>query len=270
MEQESDSYASSTCSSSFSQISVLENPNRRLLNRIQKIPPLKRYVFPKKLSENNADERIRHTEIIQQNPNALVIFLHNLNEVGSQWKSTIESILPINTKAVFPTAKLIPVTLFSGIMCTSWVDVLPVPYEDVVGYENILDSLSNIIKNEIDENDITSNRVIIGGYAQGGSVALHTALRIPLRLGGVFCFNSWLPLSNQYPAALSQFCENIPILQCHGLHNKLITIETATHYSIFLSTMTNRFRFKAIPNMGVEFNENALPVLYDFLTDVLK
>jgi predicted esterase len=44
------------------------------------------------------------------------------------------------------------------------------------------------------KNGIPSDRIIIGGFSQGGATALYTAATSPYRFGGVLALSTWLPL----------------------------------------------------------------------------
>lgn len=58
-------------------------------------------------------------------------------------------------------------------------------------------SLNQIITEEVDSG-IPANRIIIGGFSQGGSMSLLTGLTSERRLGGVVVMSGWLPLKNKF------------------------------------------------------------------------
>ena len=41
---------------------------------------------------------------------------------------------------------------------------------------------------------ISADRIMIGGFSQGGAVALHRALATDLKLAGVVGLSTWLPM----------------------------------------------------------------------------
>ncbi len=51
----------------------------------------------------------------------------------------------------------------------------------------------SLVEDEI-KNGIPSDRIIIGGFSQGGATALYTAASSPLKFGGVLALSTWLPL----------------------------------------------------------------------------
>lgn len=66
-------------------------------------------------------------------------------------------------------------------------------------------SSAELVRKLIDEeikSGIPSHRIIVGGFSQGGALALYTAVTYPKRLGGVLPLSSWLPLHQQFPGVL--------------------------------------------------------------------
>ena len=75
----------------------------------------------------------------------------------------------------------------------------------------------DLVEAEI-KDGIPPERIIIGGFSQGGATALYTALTCDYTFGGVLALSTWLPLHNQFPAALKQTANkaSTPIFQAHG------------------------------------------------------
>lgn len=63
----------------------------------------------------------------------------------------------------------------------------------------------NSVKHWIEEEEkqgIPSNRIMVGGFSQGGAVALYTALTLQKPLGGVVALSTWMPLSKTVPQVI--------------------------------------------------------------------
>lgn len=58
--------------------------------------------------------------------------------------------------------------------------------------------MKELIEKEESEG-IPSNKVVIGGFSQGGAVALYTAFTLSKPLAGVIALSSWMPLNKQFP-----------------------------------------------------------------------
>lgn len=76
--------------------------------------------------------------------------------------------------------------------------------EDAEGIQRAASSIQSMIEEEV-KGGIPSNRIIVGGFSQGGALSLYTALTASHTLAGVVALSCWLPLRDQFPA-VSQDC----------------------------------------------------------------
>ena len=60
-------------------------------------------------------------------------------------------------------------------------------------------SIGELITAEVDAG-IPADRIIIGGFSQGGVMSLLTGLTSERKLGGVIVMSSWLPLKSKFKA----------------------------------------------------------------------
>lgn len=120
-------------------------------------------------------------------------------------------------KVICPTAPTIPVTLNAGFRMPSWFDLKTLDMagpEDEQGIRAASENIHKMIHDEI-KAGIAAKHIILGGFSQGGALALYAALTFPEPLCGVMALSCWLPLHKSFPA--SRKCpETLPILQCHG------------------------------------------------------
>ena len=66
----------------------------------------------------------------------------------------------------------------------------------------VYDSVQSLIAEE-EKLGISRNRIVIGGFSQGGAVALYSAIALNKNsppLGGILAFSTWMPLHQQIPA----------------------------------------------------------------------
>lgn len=47
---------------------------------------------------------------------------------------------------------------------------------------------------------IPTKRIVLGGFSQGGALAMFSALTFPEPLAGIIALSSWLPLHQKFPA----------------------------------------------------------------------
>uniref|UniRef100_T1L506 palmitoyl-protein hydrolase n=1 Tax=Tetranychus urticae TaxID=32264 RepID=T1L506_TETUR len=117
------------------------------------------------------------------NHTATIIFLHGLGDTGHGWAETFAAIKPSYCKLICPTAPAQPVTLNAGMIMPSWFDLMTLTHngpEDAEGIAN--------------KHNIPAERILLGGFSQGGALSLHTGLRYSKPLAGILAFSCWLPL----------------------------------------------------------------------------
>uniref|UniRef100_A0A672KGQ6 palmitoyl-protein hydrolase n=1 Tax=Sinocyclocheilus grahami TaxID=75366 RepID=A0A672KGQ6_SINGR len=156
---------------------------------------------------------------------AVVIFLHGLGDTGHGWADAMTSIRLPYIKYICPHAPRIPVTLNMKMTMPSWFDLTglsPESPEDEAGIKRAAENIKAIIDHEV-KNGIPSNRIILGGFSQGGALSLYTALTSQQQLAGVVGLSCWLPLHKTFPQAASgSGNKDTPILQCHGEMDPMI------------------------------------------------
>ena len=71
--------------------------------------------------------------------------------------------------------------------------------EDEPGMLRTVRSLNELITAEVDAG-IPADRIVIGGFSQGGAMSLLTGLTTERKLGGVVVMSAWLPLKAKFKA----------------------------------------------------------------------
>ncbi|XP_029447138.1 acyl-protein thioesterase 1 [Rhinatrema bivittatum] len=151
---------------------------------------------------------------------AAVIFLHGLGDTGHGWAEAFAGIRSPHVKYICPHAPITPVTLNMNMAMPSWFDIIglsPDSPEDDVGIKQANENIKALIDQEV-KNGIPSNRIILGGFSQGGALSLYTALTTNQKLAGVLALSCWLPLRTTFSqaAAANIVNKDIPVIQCHG------------------------------------------------------
>lgn len=148
---------------------------------------------------------------------ATLIFLHGLGDTGQGWAQAMNAIRAPFIKVICPTAHTIPVTLNAGFRMPSWFDLKTLDEsgpEDDDGIRSAATQIHSLINDEI-QGGIPPERILVGGFSQGGALAMYSALTFPQKLAGVVALSCWLPLRKSFPAA-KKCPDDIAIFQCHG------------------------------------------------------
>ncbi|MCW8955447.1 MAG: alpha/beta hydrolase, partial [Gammaproteobacteria bacterium] len=130
---------------------------------------------------------------------------------------------------IFPHAPYRPITINNGYVMRGWYDIASLQInqqEDEQGINESSALLKALINSEI-QRGISSNRIILAGFSQGGAIALNTGLKFELPLAGIMALSTYLPLADQLPNSISDANRNTPIIMGHGLQDEIINFNTA-------------------------------------------
>jgi len=201
---------------------------------------------------------------------ATIIFLHGLGDTGHGWASSIADIRPPHVKVICPTANKMPVTLNSGFQMPSWFDLLsldPAGKEDEAGIKKAAQVVDLIIAEEL-KTGIPAERIMIGGFSQGGALSLYTALHTNHKLAGVVALSCWFPLHKQIAGA-SQTNRDIPFLQAHGDCDPVVPFKWGQLTSQLLRDILPNHEFKSYKGMMHSSSEEEMKDVKQFIAKCL-
>jgi len=192
---------------------------------------------------------------------ATLIFLHGLGDTGHGWASSLADIRPPHLKIVCPTAPTRPVTLNSGFEMPAWFDLMsldPKGQEDEEGIKKSFHRVESLIKAEIGAG-VAPENIVLGGFSQGGALALYTGLKLKKeKVGGLLALSCWLPLHRQFDTGSGNLSaasaaasagskasgDYPPILQCHGDCDPIVPHKWGQLTSMLLKALVAEHEFK--------------------------
>lgn len=202
-----------------------------------------------------------------------MLFLHGLGDSGHGWASTISEIVPSYVKVICPTAPVQPVTLNGGYQMTSWFDLLTLDAagkEDAKGIKAAAEAIQKMIVDEETKSGIPSNRILVGGFSQGGGLAIHSSFRHEKPLAGILGFSCWLPLHKDYPAVVENSVnKEIPVFQCHGDKDVIVPYPWGQMSHDLIKTFNSTAEFKVYQGMGHSSCNEELKDTKDFIKKCL-
>ena len=122
-------------------------------------------------------------------PQHCVIWLHGLGADGRDFADLPGMLnLPaqMSIRFLFPHAPMRPITLNGGTTMRGWYDLTGLEVskkEDLDGLQASSDLVTSLIHQEV-ARGIPADQILLGGFSQGGALALHLGLRYPNRLAG--------------------------------------------------------------------------------------
>lgn len=200
---------------------------------------------------------------------AVLIFLHGLGDQGSSWHLQLSTMIPSYIKCLCPTAPVQSVTLNMGMQMNSWFDLRslnPLDPEDEEGINAACKRIHDLI-DEQEKLGIPHNRIMLGGFSQGGALSLYSALRYPKKLAGVVALSCWLPLHRNFPAAATEANKQIPVIQCHGNQDVVVPLNWGRATEVVLSTFLDKtnYQFKVYNGLGHSSSTAELADALDFI-----
>uniref|UniRef100_A0A1B6I6J1 palmitoyl-protein hydrolase n=2 Tax=Homalodisca liturata TaxID=320908 RepID=A0A1B6I6J1_9HEMI len=174
-------------------------------------------------------------------------------------------------KVICPTAPTMPVTLNNGYPMPSWFDLKSLEAsgpEDEVGIKKAAESIHAMIEAE-EKDGIPSHRIVLGGFSQGGALALYSALTFPKKLAGAMALSCWLPLHKSFPAALNAANKETPIFQCHGDCDPIVPYKWGQLTASILKTLVKSTEFRSYRGMMHSSSEEELQDLKSFVEKIL-
>lgn len=163
---------------------------------------------------------------------SVVIWLHGLGADGHDFESIVPALtLPpeLNIRFIFPHAPMMPVTLNQGSVMRAWYDIKSMDIEiepDEVNINQSVDRVNTLIETQIAVG-ISTYRMVLAGFSQGGVIALQAGLRYRKKLAGIIALSTYLPLAEKLVTEKSQANQNIPILLAHGQADPVLPISLA-------------------------------------------
>ncbi|KAF2969716.1 hypothetical protein GQX73_g3831 [Xylaria multiplex] len=194
---------------------------------------------------------------------ATVIFLHGLGDTGFGWASAVEGWIrggKLNeVKWVLPHAPRVPITAAGGMPTSGWFDIAALnggiddirSRQDEKGLLETRDYVRSLIQTEIDAG-IPANRIVVGGFSQGGAMALLTGLTAKVKLAGVVGLSCWLPLDSKFHTLVqeSDLNHETPIYMAHGTVDRVVPTPFGQLSYEVLKKQNFPVTMKMFPGMG--------------------
>jgi len=163
-----------------------------------------------------------------KNPRHSIIWLHGLGADGGDFVPVADELkLPVAVRYIFPDAPMRPVTINGGMVMRAWYDIVSpsmAAQQDAAGIRASQSLIEALIAQEVQRN-IAPGNIYLAGFSQGGAIALHTALRHPVPLGGVLALSTYLPLAGKAAGEALPGTRDTPIFMAHGRGDPVIPYE---------------------------------------------
>jgi phospholipase/carboxylesterase len=162
-----------------------------------------------------------------RDPQAAVIWLHGLGADGHDFEPIVPEFIRPGERTlrfVFPHAPIRPVTLNGGYAMRAWYDIAALDRrttEDENGIRASQTAIDTLIRRE-NARGISSERIVLAGFSQGGAMALFAGTRYPERLAGIMGLSCYQVLAAQFAAERSTANQSTPVFLAHGTQDPVV------------------------------------------------
>ncbi len=206
-------------------------------------------------------------------PHYAFIWLHGLGADGHDFAGFVETFAGATGKAmrfIFPHAPVQTVTLNGGARIPAWFDLYgtrPEDPQDEAGIQRASQALTDLIGEQAGHG-IPAERVILGGFSQGGAVALYTALTGPRHLAACIGLSTYLPLAHRFAEGLPRINDGIPVFLGHGTDDLMVPYAFALKTHALLGAHGIAAELHTYP-IGHDINDTEIGDLRAFLARAL-
>lgn len=164
---------------------------------------------------------------IGTHPRASVVWLHGLGANGFQSEPLLQHLARSgepSLRVVCPYAPFRAVSLCDGERMRAWYDLRDVDRQRRQDEPSIRESSAAIralIDREV-ERGIPTERIVLGGFSQGGAMALLTGTRLAKPLAGIVALSCYPLLAGSFAAERQAANQYTPIFLAHGRSDPVI------------------------------------------------
>lgn len=182
---------------------------------------------------------------------ASVILLHGGGGQNREFLAMLKHFTPARGRVRFilPNAPERPLSLFGGVSMRAWFDVVHADLQrevDTKGIQHSVGVLQGLIKREI-QRGIACERIVIGGFSQGGVIALRTGACYPWPLAGVIALSAYWPEAALPATELARSAGRPPVFIGHGRDDDLVSLALAEQARQTLAGLGHTVQFEVYP-----------------------
>ena len=205
-----------------------------------------------------------------------MVWLHGLGDLGRGWADLAARFagpLGPGVSWDFPDAPSQPVSCNGGFVMPSWFDLGAIPLvpggpHDEASFSAAVQSVHRMLDAQV-QKGTPSEKIVVGGFSQGGALALRSALHYPRKLGGCVVFSGWAPGAEELQEGLRPENKATDVFWGHGVSDPVVRFACAEAGDALLSEMGVPCRLRAYPGMEHSACPEELDDLQDFLRERL-
>lgn len=215
------------------------------------------------------------------NQTSTCFILHGLGDSGNGWAQVAQILsrkFPF-TKFILPHAPVKRITLNQGYPMPAWYDIMELRSDSRQDKDGIIESAKGILEivAEEEKRGIPRNKIVIGGFSQGGAVALTTGLLFKSidkssdKFGGIIALSTYLPIQDYFMEHKEEIPLDTPIYMSHGTEDQVVSFDWGNKSKTALKQdlKCENIKFESVSHLGHSINEKVIESMAEFLKKLL-
>ena len=207
-------------------------------------------------------------------PVASIIWLHGLGADGHDFEPIVPELkipedMPV--RFIFPHAPVRPITINGGMRMRGWYDLKTMTFdreEDRNGFDESSKLVQSLIQQELDRG-VSSTKIMLAGFSQGGAISLYTGLRYPMPLAGIIALSTYLPFAEETESERHNANNDIDIFMAHGVADPVIPLFLADQSRQHLESLQYPLKW-ATYNMEHSLHMEEIMAISEFIQENLR
>jgi len=200
-----------------------------------------------------------------------IIWLHGLGDSSDGFKHLFNSIKPPNTRIVLPNAPIQPITINGGASMRAWYDIISLDRDNNLLHPAFKHGIqqSQVLIEELLESEsklVPSNKILLGGFSQGGAMAIYTGLHYSKPLAGIISSSGYVLLTDSYPSHINPANNKTPVLALHGQDDPMVPVDFAQESYQKLQSHAVKVELQIEPDIEHTISNDHLVRIRDFIS----
>eukprot|EP01084_Bolivina_argentea_P305413 527609_1 len=212
-----------------------------------------------------------------------LIWMHGLGDTPHGFADIFSQIAPSSIRVVLLQAPTMPVTINGGMQMPSWYDIKDFTRqnEDSDGIltsgnqiNKCIDMEINRMKHNIENGkhnqhkaiEFASSNVFVGGFSQGGAMAVYCGFKYPETLGGVTALSSYVLSTANFPDGIHKANKDTSLFVCHGEDDQVVPL-THSEYTFNQLNGYINMKYEKYKYLQHEINPEEIQKVCEFVSN---
>jgi predicted esterase len=176
------------------------------------------------------------------------------------------------------------VTMNGGMKMAAWYDIIGLSESSSQDSPGILLSASSVLRLIVEEtahSGIKQSKIVVGGFSQGGAVALTTGLlyktlsvseAVTEDFAGIMGLSTYLPIQEHFKAQEASVARSTPVLMLHGTNDGVVSHRWGKQSAKLMQEdlKCSAVEFKSIQGLAHSVTSAEIEMMAEFMKQRLR